>query len=198
MQVSFFLSLGLFPFHFWVQKVLVDLTRFDLCLFLGPMKFGLLFLLVSLASHSLVLPLVSLFWGAYLIFISSGLPLILYSSGSCLVLWLVLLGQPLFFRFYVSYLLSLVPIGLFGLVNFSPVVAFLGLGGLPPLPFFWGKFLAISLLPSSWSFFFLCFSSLLFYPYLSFSLSLSRSESTSPLALFRLCILSWYVVSVSF
>jgi hypothetical protein len=133
----------------------VELTTIDLCLFLGPMKFGLLFLLVSLSSQCLVLPFFSLLWGTYLIFISNGYSLILYSSGSCLILWLVLLGPPLFPRFYFTYLLSLFPIALFFHVGFSPVVAFLGLGGFPPLPFFWGKFIAISLLPTAWSFFLL-------------------------------------------
>jgi len=168
----------------------VELTIIDLCLFLGPMKFGLLFLLVNLASQSLILPFLSLIWGAYLIFISVNIPLILYSSGACLVLWLVLLGPSLFSRFYVTYLLSLVPIALYSLKKFRPMVAFLGLGGLPPLPFFWGKFLAISLLPTAWAFFFLFFSCLLFFPYLSFSLSLSSSVYTSPLFLFNLCVLS--------
>lgn len=196
--LALFLKLGLFPFHFWVLKVLVGLSPLELCLFLGPMKLGLLFLLVSSAPTSLFLPTLSLFWGTYLIFISGSLSLLLYSSGSCLVLWLVLLGPHKFSQFYITYLLRLTTVALCFLNLFSPIIAFLSLGGLPPLPFFWGKLLSITLLPLAWSFFVVFFSCLLFFPYLSFALCMPSRATTPFFSLVMLCAFSWYLVSLPF
>lgn len=42
LQLALLLKSGLAPFQFWVHKVLQNLDIGSLCVFLGPLKFGLL------------------------------------------------------------------------------------------------------------------------------------------------------------
>jgi len=134
--ISLFLKLGLFPFHFWVATVLRDLSLLFLCFFLGPAKFGLLFLLVFCQDPSFCLPFFSLLFGLQVANVSLSLPLLLYASGSCQLIWFILLGPSFFCSFYCTYLLSLMAVASLCFRLLGPIVAFLNLGGLPPLTFF--------------------------------------------------------------
>jgi len=67
LQFSLLLKLGMSPFQFWVYKVLCPLELSSLCFFLGPLKVGLLWLLVNIQFPSLVLSSMSLFIGIILL-----------------------------------------------------------------------------------------------------------------------------------
>jgi len=136
LSLSLFLKIGLFPFHFWVVTVLRDLSLVHLCFFLGPAKFGLIFLLVNSHFTSINLPLLALVFGLQVAYVSQSLFHLLYASGSCILLWCVLLGPSCFCSFFISYLLSLFAVSILHFRLLRPFVAFLNLGGLPPLTFF--------------------------------------------------------------
>ena len=194
-QLSLSIKLGLFPFQFWVLRVLSVLDTTSLCFFLGPTKFSLLYLLVSSSHYSLLLPLLALIFGLFVLFTSYSLSLVLYASGSCQLIFIILLGPSPFPVFYFTYLLSLLAIVIIVNKLLSPLVSFLCLGGMPPFTFFWGKFLAISLLPLFWGFFLVLCSGIILFPYIKLSLGLGFQHSTSFLPLFlissasRLCFL---------
>jgi len=42
LQLALLLKLGLAPFHFWVYKVIISLSTSSACVFLGPLKLGIL------------------------------------------------------------------------------------------------------------------------------------------------------------
>jgi len=136
LSLSLFLKLGLFPFHFWVITVLRDLSLVYLCFFLGPAKFGLIFLLVNSHFPSINPAFIALVFGLHVAYVSQSLSLLLYASGSCLLLWCVLLGPSCFCSFFISYLFSLLAVSMLHFRYLRPIVAFLNLGGLPPLTFF--------------------------------------------------------------
>jgi len=67
LQLALLLKLGMAPFQFWVYKVLCPLCVSSLCFFLGPLKVGLLWLLVNIQHPSLVLASASLALGIILL-----------------------------------------------------------------------------------------------------------------------------------
>ena len=110
LQIALSLKLGIAPFHFWVYKVLSSLRVSDLCFFLGPSKVGLLWLLVSMHSPSLLLVSASFWLGLSLLILSSSLSLVLFASGATQLLILVLLGPSAFPIYYSIYLTALLGI----------------------------------------------------------------------------------------
>lgn len=136
LQLALTLKLGMAPFHFWVYKVISSLRVADLCFFLGPSKVGLLWLLVSIHSPSLLLVSASLFLGLSLLLLSSSLSMVLFASGATQLFILVLLGPSSFPLYYSIYLTALLGITWFSFNLISPFFAFLGLGALPPLTMF--------------------------------------------------------------
>lgn len=134
--LSLFLKIGLFPFHFWVITVLRDLSLLFLCFFLGPAKFGLLFLLVFCQCPYLWLPLMALLFGLLVAYVSQSISLLLYASGSCQLIWYMQLGPSFFCTFFCTYLFSLIAVASLALRVLDPLVAFLHLGGIPPFSFF--------------------------------------------------------------
>lgn len=183
LQLSLLLKLGYAPFQFWVYKVLSPLSLIQLCFFLGPTKFGLLWLLVSISHSSLALTSASLLVGVLLLWLSGKSHLVLYASGSSHLLVLVLLGPNLFIIYHGIYLFSLLILSLLEFELISPVVAFAGLGGLPPLSMFWAKFHAIICSPLSISALILVVSMVLLWPYMRSALAIPSSSQTSILAL---------------
>jgi len=180
LQLALTLKLGMAPFQFWVYKVLSSLRVADLCFFLGPSKLGLLWLLVSIHSPSLLLLSASFLLGLRLLILSSSLSLVLFASGATQLLILVLLGPSAFPLYYFIYLTSLLGITWFRCHLISPFLAFLGLGALPPLTMFWAKVYALLTLPLFWSCLVLVFSVLTFWPYIRCAVGLSASASSSP------------------
>ena len=183
LQLSLLLKLGFAPFQFWVYKVLSPLSLLQLCFFLGPTKVGLLWLLVSISHSSLVLSSASLFVGVILLWLSGKTHLVLYASGSSHLLVLVLLGPSSFLIYYGIYLFSLLIFSLLEFSLISPIVAFAGLAGLPPLSMFWAKFHAIICSPLSVSALVLVVSLILLWPYMRCAMSLSSSCHTSILTM---------------
>jgi len=178
LQVALLLKIGVAPFQFWVYKVLKPLSVGSLCFFVGPLKFGALWLLVSLHSSALPLYFASLLLGLVLLWKTSSINLVLYASGACQLLILVLLGPSLFVPFFLIYLLALLGVALTQIHKISYLLAFLGLSGLPPLSMFWAKILALSCFPLCWSCLLILSSLLSLFPYLTCALS-SSSESHS-------------------
>jgi len=166
LQLALTLKLGMAPFQFWVYKVLSPLRVADLCFFLGPSKVGLLWLLVSIQSPSLLLVSASLLLGLSLLILTSSLSLVLFASGATQLLILVLLGPSSFPLYYSIYLTALLGITWFSFHLISPFFAFLGLGALPPLTMFWAKVYALLTLPFLWSGLVLVLSVLSLWPYL--------------------------------
>jgi len=179
LQLSLLLKLGLPPFQFWVFKVLQSLSLVDLCFFVGPLKSGLLWLLVSSSATALFLVSVSLIIGILLLWNSSGIQLLLFGSGLCQTFIFVCLGPRDFPLYFSIYLLALLGVSVSQSSLLSPFLAFLSLGSLPPLSIFWAKVLAISCLPNILVFLVLLVSILTLWPYVRFSLSSTCSASSS-------------------
>jgi len=179
LHLSLLLKLGLPPFQFWVYKVLKSLSLADLCFFVGPLKSGLLWLLVCSSSTALFLVSVSLILGILLLWNASTIQLLLFGSGLCQTFIFVCLGPrvfPLYFRIYLTALLG---VSVSQTPLLSPFLAFLRLGSLPPLSIFWAKVLAISCLPNILVFLVLLVSVLTLWPYVRFSITSSSSSSSS-------------------
>jgi len=143
LQLALLLKLGLAPFHFWVYKVIISLSLTSVCIFLGPLKLGILWLLVNIKGASLLLFLASLFLGLVLLWVSTSIHLLLFASGARQLIILVLLGPSFFLLYYLIYLIALlgVALGTFRIV--SPFISFACLSGIPPLTMFWAKVLAV-------------------------------------------------------
>jgi len=67
LQMSLLLKIGLAPFQFWVLKVLCKLDISSLCFFIGPIKVGLLWLVVNVSYPSFLLNSASLVVGLILL-----------------------------------------------------------------------------------------------------------------------------------
>jgi len=178
-QLSLLLKLGYAPFQFWIYNVLSSLDVGSLCLFLGPFKFGILFLISSVSSPSLVLCVASFVVGLFLLWSSSSLFLVLYASGACNFLVLMLLGPQFIMFYYFIYCLALLGIksARSSLVSFF--FAFLCLGGLPPLTMFSAKFIALILLPNLYKILVLLVSVSSLYPYLRLAITSYNHSSSS-------------------
>jgi len=178
-QLALLLKLGLAPFQFWVFKVISSLDIPRLCFFLGPLKVGLLWLVVNAVHPSIILAAASAVLGIIILWLSSRSHLVLYASGSCQLLILVLLGPSAFALYYSIYLLALLGINWFCSGYISSFFAFLGLGALPPLTIFWAKVLALLCLPFLYSGLVILVSLLSLWPYIRCSICLSRPSHTS-------------------
>lgn len=137
----------------------------------------------------------SLLLGLLLLWLSHQFHLVLYASGSCQLLILVLIGPSTFIPYYSIYLLALLGIYWSSTGSVSSLFAFLRLGALPPLTMFWAKVLALSSLPFISSVLVIFISLLTLWPYVSCSLSL-RSRSRTSL-LHRLLLITYPLFLVS-
>lgn len=162
------LKLGLFPFTGWAVRVSLGLNHLQLFFFLGPLKVGLLYLIVFSTPVSVPLSFLSFGFGLVMLFISNSFVLILLSS-SLITFFYFRLISPFAFIFYLSaYLVTLFLLcGLPGL-ECSILIALLGLAGLPPFSLFWGKLLVLVSLPPALSVWFLILSGLCLPAYLSY------------------------------
>jgi len=194
LQLSLLLKLGLAPFQFWVFKVLFPLNIPSLCFFLGPLKVGLLWLLVNINHPSLILASASLCLGIILLWLSSQIQLVLYASGASQLFILVVLGPSFFPIYFLVYLLALLGIYWFRSNIISSFFAFLSLGALPPLTMFWAKVIALFLLPTLYAGIVLLTSLLSLWPYIRCSLGLNDSTSTSFLHCSLLVLFPCYLV----
>ena len=196
LQLALLLKLGIAPFQFWVFKVLSQLELGQLCFFLGPSKVGFLWLLVNISFPSYILASLSLFLGLSLLWLSYKLQLVLYASGACQLLILLLLGPSSFAPYYFIYTTALFGVFCIQLSVVSGLVAFLCLGALPPLTMFWAKVIAIFLLPFFSSVLVLLISLLCLYPYIRTAIFLSSPTQTSFLPLASLILLPFLVFSL--
>lgn len=198
LQLSILLKLGLFPFQFWVYPVIQSLVVSDTCIFLGPFKFGLLYLLVRIGSVSILLCSLSFFLGLSILWITPRLHLLLFASGAHQLLVLVFLGPSYYVTFYFIYILALLGVAWSSSGLVSTLLAFFGLAGLPPLTMFWAKLLAVVTLPLQYGLLTLFFSLLRIWPYIRYSIELSHSRSSSLLHVFLLSGVPFIIVAFFF
>jgi len=196
LQLSLLLKIGLAPFQFWVFKVLSKLDTSSLCFFLGPLKLGLLWLVVNVSHPSFLLNTASLVIGLILLWLSSQYHLVLYASGSCQLLILVLIGPSAFALYYSIYLLALLSIVWYSIGYISSFYAFLGLGALPPLTIFWAKVYALLALPSLYAVLVIFVSLLRLWPYIRCSVGLSSSSTSSLLHRILLILYPIFLVTI--
>jgi len=175
--LSLLLKLGLPPFQFWVYVVLRSLSLPDLCFFIGPLKTGLLWLLVSSSNSALFFVPLSLIIGLLLLWNSCSIHLLLFGSGLCQILIFVCLGPSVFPLYFAIYLLALLGVSVSQTSLLSPFLAFLRLGALPPLSIFWAKVLAVSCLPNALAFLVLLVSILTLWPYVQYAVTRPYSSS---------------------
>jgi len=194
LQLALLLKLGLAPFQFWVFKVLFPLNISSLCFFLGPLKVGLLWLLVNITHPSLILASASLCLGIIMLWLTSQIQLVLYASGSCQLLILIVLGPSVFPLYYSVYLLALIGVSWFRSKIISSYFAFLSLGALPPLTMFWAKVLALLSLPTLYACLVIITSLLSLWPYLRCSVELATQTSSSLLHCSVLVLYPCYTV----
>ena len=116
--------------------MLLPLDLVSTCFFLGPLKLGILYLLVDISRPSIILLSLSLLTGLVLLFLATHISVLLFASGSVQLLILVLLGPSLCPFYYLIYLFSLLGMVFFACSLISQFFAFLALAGLPPLTIF--------------------------------------------------------------
>jgi len=196
LQIALLLKLGLAPFHFWVFKVLRSLSIPSLCFFLGPIKFGLLYLFTAINSPSLALSSVSLLFGTYMLWVTSSLGLILYASGSCQLLIFVLVGPGLLPHYFLIYCLALSGLYFFSIHKLSALFALLRLGALPPLSIFWAKALVLCCLPFTRSVLVLLISLTSLWPYVQLAIGLPSFGVSSPTLVVVLTSIPFFLFSM--
>jgi len=169
--LSLLLLLGFFPFQFWSISVLARLPLSRSCVILGPMKLGYLFLLLECPINLLWVGLVSFVTGLILIFTSVKTWVLLWASSSTLLFQVLLMDSFFGFVFYLVYSSTILCLSYYLLTNFSSLISFCSLAGMPPLGMFWPKLLALYNLPSFHCLVLLFCSALTLYPYFSFGVT---------------------------
>lgn len=191
---SLLLLLGFFPFQFWSFAVLPHLSLSRVCLFLGPIKFGYLWLLLSSSNFFFWLGLLRLCTGLLIIYTAIAIWALLWASSSTLLFQLLLLDSFLGIIFYVVYSLTLLSISHF-LSNKQPLtLPFLRVAGLPPLGIFWPKLLSLLRLPFFHCLSLLFRSALVLFPYFLARVSLRPQGIPSLAGGFTMFILVPYLI----
>jgi len=162
---SLLLLLGFFPFQFWSFSVLSHLSLFRVCIFLGPIKLGYLWLLLESPTYFFWLGLLRLRTGLLILYTAVAIWALLWASSSALLFQLLLLDTFFGLIYYVVYSLSLLSISYFHFYSHPLSLPFLGLAGIPPLGIFWAKVLSLLSLSFLHCLALLFSSSLVLYPY---------------------------------
>jgi len=162
---SLLLLLGFFPFQFWSFSILSHLTLFRVCLFLGPIKFGYLWLLLESHTYFFWLGLLRLCTGLLIIYTAIATWALLWASSSTLLFQLLLLDTSLGLIYYVVYSLSLLSISYYQLNSYPLTLPFIGVAGIPPLGMFWAKLVSLLRLPFLHCLALLLSSAFVLYPY---------------------------------
>jgi len=177
--LSLLLLLGFFPFQFWSFSVLANLPLSRICLLQGPMKLGYLYLLLECPINLLWVGLVSFVTGLILIFTSVKTWVLLWASSSTLLFQVLLLDSFFGFVFYLVYSSTMLSLSYYVLTNFSLLIFFCSLAGMPPLGMFWPKLLALYNLPFFHCMVLLFCSALTLYPYFIFGVRQSKTSLPS-------------------
>jgi len=110
-------------------------------------------------------------FGVLIMYATTSVALILYSSGSTQVVLLFFIDSPFFVFFYSIYLCSLFAASAASLSLLSLYVGMLFLIGIPPLGMFWAKLAALLVFPFPGSLTLLIVSLLTLVPYTYTALS---------------------------
>jgi len=162
---SLLLLIGFFPFQFWSFLVLPHLPLYLVCVFLGPIKFGYLWLLLESPTYFFWLGMLSLCTGLLIIYTALSSWALLWASSSVLLFQLLLLDSRLGLIYYVVYSITLLSISYFVLFSYSLTLPFICVAGIPPLGIFWAKLLSLVRLPLLHCLVLLFISSLVLFPY---------------------------------
>lgn len=194
-SLSLLLLLGFAPFQFWVFRIVPHLSLFPLCIFLGPIKVGLLWLLVCQSNVTVSVAVLSLLLGLCILWARCSLALLLFGSGICQLLVFVILGTQSFLLYLFIYLFCLISVSLSSWKLLRPLIAILCLGGVPPIGIFWAKLMAFSSLCLTHASALLFVILISFWPYVRFGLT-SRSACYSSLAccLLLVCLPAFLVL----
>merc|ERR1712142_175080 len=134
--LSILLLIGIFPFQFWIFKVISFLKPWSLFVFLGPMKFGYIFLLVSNYLNFITLLSGSALVGLFVLYSSTNYNLFVYGSSATHTFLLSLIGTSLATWYFSIYVLSLLGVTLSQSSNLSTFIGFVILAGIPPFGMF--------------------------------------------------------------
>jgi len=200
--LSLLLLLGVAPFHFWSLKVLPSLDFISLCLFLGPLKTGYLFQLLSLDQTLLLFLLPSLFLGLALYYLCPSLYALLFASSSCTLFVIGLLGPTLGIFYYIIYLVAIFVLLCTAFNLCSALLSILILAGFPPFTMFWAKLSALLLCPRLTGCLVLAVSAYGLYPYLGCGITMILNNagvfsSVFFLTLTQLFSFSFFLILVS-
>jgi len=177
------LKLGLFPFTGWAVSVCLGLRPLQLFFFLGPLKVGLLYLIIFSSQVCIPLSFLSFVFGLVMLSTSSSFVLILLSSSLITFFYFTFISPFAFIFYLCTYLITLLLLSGVPLLECSFFTALLGLGGLPPFSLFWGKLLVLISLPPILSPCFLLLRGLCLPAYLSYLGCLLPDRHTSPAGL---------------
>jgi len=177
------LKLGLFPFTGWAVTVCLGLNPLQLFLFLGPLKVGLLYLIVFSTPVCVPLSFLSFVFGLVMLSNSNTFALILLSSSLVTFFYLILISPFAFIFYLCAYLVTLFLLCGLPFLECSILTALLGLAGLPPFALFWGKLLVLVSLPPSLSVWFLILRGICLPAYLSYLGCLLQPRPSSPAGL---------------
>lgn len=187
--IGLLLKLGLVPFHWWMVNVVCFLSGFVLFVTLSLIKFGPLVLLVHSSETLFYWGLFSLIISIPILWTSSSVALILFSSGLLQFRVVSSFQSCLFYVYFLTYCFSLFLVCCYSTIKISAFIGCFSLCGLPPFPLFFAKLCVF--FSSS---FLVCVAVLLFsscslIPYLTLGLTL-RPVSSSSVSLLLLFIWS--------
>lgn len=168
------LKIGLFPFHFWGVVLIPTIAKRITFIFLSWQKVGALWLLIVSSPKMFLLLVVAMnvVLSPLFAYRSKRLNILLLFSGIIHLCWSLL--SPLFWRYYIYYVVMMCPIFLLKGLNIS--FRILNLAGLPPFTGFILKLEIMPLLRMDICIVLLSFSLLIVYSYLRIFISHIRGE----------------------
>jgi len=180
MCLGILLKLGFFPFWGWALLVCSRLCSSSLFIFMVPLKFGSLYVLLYCVGVPPFLAFLCYLTGLYFLFLSNSLGLLLLGSSLVSVCYFCfMLPCPWLFYFSVYGLVLAAACGL-PFCSLSLSLSVLSLCGAAPLALFWGKFLVVSCLSPLLGCLFLILTALPMPAYYSFLFGALDTRSSFP------------------
>jgi len=183
------LKLGLFPFWGWAVIVRCRLPTGSLFLFIVPLKFGTLHVLLFSVGVSLFLAFPCYLCGLYFLYLSNSVGILLFGSSLVSVCYFCLMSQSVWLFYFLAYALVLSSVCDLPYCSLSSSLSLFSLAGAAPLSLFWGKFYLLLCLQPWFACFFLLLSALPIPAYFSFLFGIIETRVSSPYFL-CICVLS--------
>jgi len=179
------LKLGLFPFWGWGVIVSVRLPSLSLFLFMVPLKFGTLHVLLFTVKVSPILASLCYLSGLYFLYLSNSLGLLLFGSSLVTFCYFCIMTQSVWLFYFLAYALVLSSCCALPYCSLSASLSLFSLSGAAPLSLFWGKFYLLLCLQPWFACFFLLLTALPIPAYFSFLFGVIDTRVSSP---FFLCV----------